>query len=150
MDKTTHRIKMATATKSDINNLHRLYNVLDLMNQELPTDVSDFEHLEFDQKEKNLISHIFEDEEINVERLVNYLNGLLSGFHRVVLGYEVLFSNCADKDSSSLEFNKDIKESIDLWNLIESELIKNKTVSITPDSDLGKMILNSGKEATND
>lgn len=139
-------LRMASATKSDIKDLYMLMHVLEAMKDELPNSVDDFEHLEMDQKEKNFISQIFEDGEINVESLISYLSGLCHGFHRVVMGYGVLYDNTANPDLDYLDFNKSILEAFEVWNTIESQLKEGKEVLITKDSDLGKMILEAEKE----
>lgn len=139
-------LKMATATKADIKNLYTLYNVLENLKKYGASSIEDFDH--FDEEEKRWISNIFEEEEISAEGLINYLSGLTNGFHRVVMGYEVLFSNCADPDCDHLEFNNDIKDAIKLWNRIEADLKQGKTVIISPDSEIGKQILDSSKKDT--
>lgn len=143
----SHGLKMATATKADVKNLYTLYHVLENLKKYDAQSIDDFEH--FEEDEKKWISRIFVDGELDADELVKYLYGLISGFHRVVMGFEVLFDNCADPNCSHLEFNTDIKEAFALWNQLETDLKEGKTVSISPDSAIGKEILEkAGKEAT--
>lgn len=129
---------MATATKDDIKNLYTLYHVLENFEKGAQS-IEDFEY--FDEKEKPRIARIFVDDEIDTEQLIHYLAGLTHGFHRVVMGYEVLFDNCADKCLSYLDFNKEIKESTEVWNYLEKQLKESGQVTITLDSPIGKMIM---------
>ena len=141
-----HSIRMAAATKEDIKNLYLLKNILENLDKHNATCMEDFDH--FEEDEKRYIVRIFnQDGEIDTEELICYLHRLTFGFHRVVMGYEVLFENCADPNLSYLDFNKSIKESTTVWNHLAEHLKSGREVCITPDSTLGMMILLSEKEA---
>ncbi len=141
-------IRMATATKEDIKKLYTLKNVIENFKKYDAKSIEDFDH--FEEEEKRWISKLFVDGEIDAEELINYIDGLLWGFHRVVMGYEVLFDNCADKTLSYLDFNQEIKESALVWNHLEEHLKEGREVTITPDSVIGQMILKEvKKEVTN-
>ena len=145
MSETQKGIRMATATKEDIKKLFTLYNVLENLQKYNARSLEDFEPLE--EEEKRWISKIFVDGEIEVDELINYLHGLTYGFHRVVMGFQVLFDNCADKNLDYLDFNKSIKEANTVWNYLAEHLKEGREVCITPDSTLGQMILISEKES---
>lgn len=145
MAETQKGIRMAVAKKDDIKKLYTLYNVLENLGKYHARSLEDFDH--FDEEEKRWISRFFVDGEIDLEELINYLHPLTFGFHRVVMGYEVLFDNCADPELSYLDFNKSIKESILVWNHLAEHLKEGREVCITPDSTIGQMILISEKES---
>src|SRR5690606_6382976 len=90
----------------------------------------DFDHFEDDEKQE--IVSIFEGGEISYEEVVKVAYNLMWGFHRVVMGFEVLRDNCADLELDYLDFNKDIKEERRILNLIEEKLKACETISITP------------------
>lgn len=140
-------LRMATATKEDIDHMFLLYNILDFMNENDCTCLDDFNEMELSIQERNFLSQIFEDDEIDINSFVQYLKGLLHGFHRVVFGYQTLFDNCADPNLGHLDFNKSLKEAITVWNHLAEHLKEGREVCITPDSTLGQMILISEKES---
>lgn len=148
-----HSIQMASADPEDIKRLYLLYNVLENLGKYHATSLDDFEHFEDD--EKKYLRRIFDqDGDLELDGLIEYLYGLTHGFHRVVMGFEVLFENCADPTLSYLDYNKDIKDMTLVWNHLEEHLKAGGEVCITPDSTIGQMILISaqkeeGKEVSN-
>ena len=136
---------MAKATKEDVNRLYTLYNVLENFQKYGATSIEDFDH--FEEEEKRWIDKIFVDGEVDADQLINYLHGLTFGFHRVVMGFQVLLDNCADPKLDYLDFNKSIKESTTVWNHLADHLKAGREVCITPDSTIGQMILLSEKES---
>ncbi len=138
-------LKMASATKDDIKRLYLLYNVLENLGKYNATSMADFDH--FEEDEKGPIKRIFnENDEIDSEELISYLYGLTCGFHRVVMGFEVLFDNCADPSLDHLDWKPEIKNQFDLLSAIGEKLRAGESVTITPESEEGKFILEVTEE----
>jgi len=136
---------MASADKEDIKRMYLLYNILENLGKYNATSIEDFEH--FEEEEKKIISRIFNsDGEIDRDELIEYLYGLTFGFHRVVMGYEVLFDNCADPSLSHLDFNENIKSHFGLVEILGEDLRAKGTNVITADSEAGKKILQLTEE----
>lgn len=145
MAEKTQGLRMATATKDDIKRLYLLYNVLENLGKYNATSMDDFDH--FEEDEKRQIKRIFnEDDEIDSEELISYLHGLTWGFHRVVMGFEVLFDNCCDPSLDHLDWKPKIKKQLDLIEAIGEKLRAGESVTITPESEEGKLILEVTEE----
>lgn len=145
-----HQLKMAKATKSDIKNLILLYNVLENIVKYGAESKDEFNH--FDEKEKKHLNRIFGKEgEIDYEELTNYLHSLTFGLHRVVMGYEVLFNNCADPKLDHLDFNSRIENAFLVFDDLKEKLEQGLQVTVTSDSVLGHIILgkNESQEVDN-
>lgn len=145
MAEKTQGLRMATATKDDIKRLYLLYNVLENLGKYNATSMDDFDH--FEEDEKRQIKRIFnEDDEIDSEELISYLHGLTWGFHRVVMGFEVLFDNCCDPTIDHLDWKPEIKKQLDLIEAIGEKLRSQESVTITAESEEGKLILEVTEE----
>jgi hypothetical protein len=142
-------IRMAAATKEDVKKLYTLYNVIENFKKYDARSMDEFEHFEAEEKrwlEKIFVDDSFDDDQVvDANELINYISGLLHGFHRVVMGYEVLFDNCANKDLDYLDFNDDIKESTELWNEVEKQLKEKGIATINKSDDWGKKILSQSE-----
>lgn len=139
-----HRLKMAMASKEDVKGMYLLYNVIENIVKYDASSPEDFEHFTADEKKQ--ITSIFENGEINYEETVTLAYKLMWGFHRVVMGFEVMRDNCADPDLDHLDFNLYIKESWRILNAINDQLKDGQSINITPDSKLGKEIIEWAKE----
>jgi hypothetical protein len=140
-----HGIKMASASKDDIKRLYLLNNVLENLGKYNATCMADFDHFEEDEKEH--LKRIFDtDGEIDCDELISYLYGLTWGFHRVVMGFQVLFDNCCDPTLDHLDWKPELKKQLDLIEAIGEKLRAGESVTITPESEEGKMILEVTKE----
>ena len=137
-------LRMAAAQKSDVKRLYFLYNVLENVFKYDGCTPEEFDH--FEEDEKKQLSEIFEDGEINYEYLGKFLYDLTHGFHRVVMGYEVLFENTADPTLSFLDFNENIKTHFGLVEIMGEDLRAKGSIVITSDSETGKKILELTKE----
>lgn len=144
----THQLRMAMASKEDVSRMYLMYNVIENIVKYGATTLEEFDHFENDEKKQ--IAGIFEDGEVNYEELATCLYNLIFGFHRVVMGFEVLRDNCADPDLDYLDFNTDIKEERRILNTLAEHLEKGlkegHSLSIDPSSDLGKAIVDWAKE----
>lgn len=144
MAETTHRIRMAMASKDDVKRLYLLHNVIENIVKYDATGPDDFDH--FEEEEKKRIVSIFENEEINYEEAVKLAYELMWGFHRVVMGFEVLRDNCTDLELDHLDFNKYIKDGWKMLNLIDEKLKNGESITISPDSLLGNAIMEWAKD----
>lgn len=136
---------MATATKDDIKRLYLLYNVLEALGKYDAASMEEFDHFEEDEKKK--IKRIFDSSgDIDLDELIKFLHGLTFGFHRVVMGFEVLFENCADPNLGHLDFKPSIKSHFELVENIGKQLREYEAVTITPSSKFGELILELTKE----
>lgn len=144
MAESTHRMKMAMADKEDVKRLYLLYNVIENIVKYDATGPDDFDH--FEEDEKKMIVSIFENKEVNYEEVVTLAYELMWGFHRVVMGFEVLRDNCADPELDHLDFNRYIKDGWKMLNLIDEKLKSGESITISPESELGKQIMEWAKE----
>lgn len=145
MAEKTQSLRMATATKDDIDRLHLLNNVLENLGKYNATSMADFDH--FEEDEKRQIKRIFdEDDEIDPEELISFLYRLTWGFGRVVFGFQVLFDSCCDPSLDHLDFKPSIKSHFELVENIGKQLRAHECVTITPSSEFGKLILELTKE----
>lgn len=143
-----HQVRMAKATKSDIENLYLLKNTLENVIKYDAINKEGFSHFEEDEKKK--INQIFHDGEIEPWNLLHFLYGLTFGFHRVVMGFEVLVENACDQELDYLDYNSTIKEHFAVLELIGEDLRKKGTVVINSESSAGKKILELTKEDDKD
>ncbi len=104
----THQMKMARATKSDLDNARLAYQILEAYYRDDCTTRKDFNH--FEDHEIVLIKSIFkndqdQDAEVDLWAMNDLIYGhLLRGFFRILWGYEVMFANACDPDEDVLEF----------------------------------------------
>lgn len=147
MTETKQQLRLATATKEDIENLTLLYHILETLARYQATSFKDFEH--YPEKDKKLIAQFFNEEgEIDSDTLIEELYELGHGFYRVILGFQTLYENCADKNLDYIDFNEKIKSNFEIVETISNELQKGSDLTIKTESKLALQIIESAKEDT--
>lgn len=137
---------MAAAKESDIDDLYALMRTLEFIKEYEPKSIRDFDDLELSLPERNLLSQIFEENEIDSLALVQYLLGLTHGLHRVLGGYQTMYDGCADPTLSHLDYNQEIKTHFAVMKIFGEELRTKGTVVINAESEAGRKILELTKE----
>lgn len=125
----THHMKMARATKDDLDKARLAYQVLEAYYRDDCTTRKDFSH--FEEEEILIIKAIFESDrdenaEVDIEAMsFQIYDTLLRGFFRILWGYQVMFDNACDPDQDTLEFNPWISKSIEVLSEIDEYLSPN-------------------------
>lgn len=133
-------MKMAKATKEDIDNMRLFYQVLEAYFRDGCEYKSMFDH--FSDSELERIKTVFNSEdELDFHELCSLgYNYLLNGFFRIHFGYEVLLDNACDDNQDTLEFKPWISKSIEVLSEINEYIDVNSENYIGFDSELHKKV----------
>lgn len=93
-------MKLAVASKEDLKTAWRIFRNIQRLEQ-WPTELMEY------RAKAAIIGHI---QELGT-----------GGFARILMGYEALFENCADKECDHLDFNSRIKAALELLEAKEKE-----------------------------